>query len=971
MGTTRFIHYIPVLGRNAFLTFFAITSLTVWVLVTTNVVTRYAIKGYTEEQLKQLHWDAVIYQSQDLAFHGDVKGRISKIKNVERVETLGLLRMRLTPANGIRIGGRVSSAPWFSIVSSSDPAVLPSEFNHASPRDDGSATLVMFGPQSFVGVYLDQLQIGSELSLTQKNPEGDLQIFSTRIQKVSQVERGELVKWIIGQVGSTAYVPPMGLIAVVSPERLDAEVVRLERAFKVLRTGAGVEEGGEVGQEGPAYSPQIIHLVSLQRRVLFSGWDLEASLTRVSNAVEEVRAEARKVNYNALVNSDLMLTLEKMVGNSEMVGIVGLLISIPILWMVWILSRSLAGLVSLNERRTIGLMRLRGASGSAIRSALAFSILAGGLAGSVAGILLGNLVPIFVYKVTPAQMIKIIEPELLLIFAVVAAAVAYFSGRRVTEYATRITPREASARTSPSESQMWSPAFTNFQLLALLVGGYKIVLWIADYSVQVSWLQTIDGLLNFLAAPLFIYGFTSFIISRSKTVRVLLQGLARPIAGRLESFVVENLMMKPHRVASAILIASLMFSMALYPKITADSFQDKIARGLRVNLGADLVLTFNVSDLPGGAELRSNVIREQVDKLRGVVNETIQKIASVGDVDSAEPVYECMIPGSFYIPGQASVPLFLLSDSDKFLNSVYHEPALGVGKPFTDAIQTLETGGTLISKGLVDFNRASIGSELMLGRTASREQVKVPITGAIAVLPGASRVILEDREAFSDSDVEFINHLAQSNAFITAKLDNPAVAHLQGVFSRVIILVSLRNSADAAVVLTSIESVVRPLKAASTSNFSTQVKRLSKDMFVSLALESLKLYVLGGILVALAGVVAIGIVNFLDLKRNLALLRIRGGSPRLLLRAVIADFLVPILLGMIIGSATGVLTGYGLTNYIFRIPRVLSAVVLKVQLVVPLLTWGIVGFLFTCFMLLALIFSHWTFRRSAREALRG
>ena len=52
-------------------------------------------------------------------------------------------------------------------------------------------------------------------------------------------------------------------------------------------------------------------------------------------------------------------------------GVVSLLVALPLLWMAWVLGANLAGLLMLNERRTLGLLRLRGIAGALIGRALA------------------------------------------------------------------------------------------------------------------------------------------------------------------------------------------------------------------------------------------------------------------------------------------------------------------------------------------------------------------------------------------------------------------------------------------------------------------------------------------------------------------------------------------------------------------------------------------------------------------------
>src|SRR5207245_3425390 len=64
-----------------------------------------------------------------------------------------------------------------------------------------------------------------------------------------------------------------------------------------------------------------------------------------------------------VVDSTTEVLLERMQGIARLIGLVSLLVALPLLWMAWSLAANLAGLLLLRERRTLGLMRLRGISG--------------------------------------------------------------------------------------------------------------------------------------------------------------------------------------------------------------------------------------------------------------------------------------------------------------------------------------------------------------------------------------------------------------------------------------------------------------------------------------------------------------------------------------------------------------------------------------------------------------------------------
>src|SRR6266508_1966865 len=80
--------------------------------------------------------------------------------------------------------------------------------------------------------------------------------------------------------------------------------------------------------------------------------------------------ESRPRSVSFVVDSTTEVLLERMQGIARLIGLVSLLVALPLLWMAWVLAANLAGLLMLNERRTLGLMRLRGISGDLMGRAL-------------------------------------------------------------------------------------------------------------------------------------------------------------------------------------------------------------------------------------------------------------------------------------------------------------------------------------------------------------------------------------------------------------------------------------------------------------------------------------------------------------------------------------------------------------------------------------------------------------------------
>ena len=112
--------------------------------------------------------------------------------------------------------------------------------------------------------------------------------------------------------------------------------------------------------------------------------------------------------------------------------------------------------------------------------------------------------------------------------------------------------------------------------------------------------------------------------------------------------------------------------------------------------------------------------------------------------------------------------------------------------------------------------------------------------------------------------------------------------------------------------------------------------------------------------------------NYVEDRRTLALLRIRGASPAEMWRFVMAMLLSPALVGLALGATSAVLAGFGLANYVWRLREIKTVVqLLPTHLVVaPLTAW--VALLLICLLVgVASGFSWWVFRHTAHESMQA
>ena len=127
---------------------------------------------------------------------------------------------------------------------------------------------------------------------------------------------------------------------------------------------------------------------------------------------------------------------------------------------------------------------------------------------------------------------------------------------------------------------------------------------------------------------------------------------------------------------------------------------------------------------------------------------------------------------------------------------------------------------------------------------------------------------------------------------------------------------------------------------------------------------------MGGLLLALIAILSVALVNYVEDRRTLALVRIRGASPLQIWRFFVAMLIAPGLWGLVLGGLISLLAGYGLANLIWSLREIKTAVqLLPTHLVVSSLSAAILVLVLFILLGVAFFFSWWVFRRTARETV--
>ena len=776
-------------------------------------------------------------------------------------------------------------------------------------------------------------------------------------------------------------MPDLGVILVV-PHQPDLLIAfdGVSRGIKLhahesrrQRPGAGADVHAEAGE----YYPEIIHLVRLDRAALVSSWDIERSYARLVAAGQQARQAAQDVTYFVGLDNTTGILLERMNRIARLIGLISLLLSLPLLWMAWVLLGSLAGLLLLNERRKLGLLRLRGVPGAALGRSLLVAIGSGGLAGGVAGALAGTALPILIYAggwLPWETLMKVQPPYLLATFLAIGVGMSLLGGRRLVGYAARISPLEASGRVAPSEAAEARIRFGPVQFAALLFGTVKVVGWIGAWSftsgASMKQLHALDRALDFLAFPLFVYGATTLLVSRQAWLAGLLRLPVRLVGGRLAEISLRHIATRPHRVAGFLVIVALMATISLYPTVMTAVFDNKMVRGARLQLGSDLHVTLNAPDLVPAGALGRGGLAERVGLLEQRLRPLVSRLESLEGVQAVEYLIEGLAEG-VYMRGYGfnGIPIYLVDRPRGYLASIYREEALGENAPFTALVDRLANGEILLSPALAAYWQRGPGDLMPVGRDVHGTLRSAPLAGTVRTLPGIPLRTVNDRDSFVGARIDYLNYLFSTRAFVVAAAGQPGLADLDVLIPRVVLTVrSIPGVAPEALR----DRVVQALPAhpLEVRELEGEIARLGSDMYIFLARQNFQIYLLGGLLLAVIGILAVALANYAEDRRTLVLLRIRGCGPRQMLRFSSASLLAPSAVGLVFGALVSLIVGYGITNVVWLLRELRTILTyLPTRLVVSERTALVAALLVLLLVAIALASSRWVFRKTARESL--
>jgi hypothetical protein len=964
----------------------------------------YALQSYASDQIGRIPWDISAGQREAVRSYPKVQHVLRRVPGVRRVEALGLLRV-INVGDPIRVelDGKALPVRWMAVVSASDPQLLPEQLRSSdgalssvlldAPMPDrgpplyhaGLLALRKVGNGSLVGSGHDHgdhdhaEDSGASYSVLSSSPEF---LFRSLIRQPVSLERDAFNKWLLRNVGSVSYLPGQSIVVAVPMDRFAELATLFDRSF-------GASVGMHGGSAAPPYIPEVTHLVRLDREKWIEPWLFTPNLRRLAILQDDVLRTIQRFSIFSYASSDSFVVMNRMSQISRMVGVVTLLLALPLLWLAWAVSGMLGRLFFIHERRLIGLALIRGIPLQTVRCTLVGSAVGGCVAGGAAGLLAGISLTVAGYALggapSPPLSVFLSGSVFYLLFALVGTGITALSALLAIRRIGSISPREAIAHVPHDEGIDATRSAGRLQLTlsmaALLVGMVKLAEWIGDRSLLpdgapetagVAILQLLNGVLNFLAIPLLLLGIAGLLGSRLSGVRSVLAAMTAPIAGRLQWFVGAHMAVHRQRVAVTLFIASLAMAAALLPQVAADSFYDRILRGVETSIGGDVQIEYDLPRLTGHAGATTATFEQARDAAAAPLRSVEGAIRARIPGSRTTAIYE-MIASGIYVPNQSGLVFDILRSPDEYLDTVHREESLGISRKFTDIISEADKGHLAASSGLLRLRRVPLGQPVIMGY-ANGHGVTAQFRDVFGFLPGQPTLNVAQREGYAPAEVDYLNYMLTVDArtVSTAAAFSRAPLNRLGMRpSRMVIIVRMPEgtlTTDATV-----EALVRalPIKPQAVRWQAQERQRLSRDMFMSLALANLRVFVIGGLILTLSGIVVIGMANFQAERRTFALLAVRGLPVRTLIRISLSIFMAPVAIGLLVGVILGLVAGYGLSEAVWRLPRIygVAGLLQGTPILSPTAMTIIAGFSVTL-LIAAILFALAPFRGAANDNFR-
>ncbi|OGD47881.1 hypothetical protein A3K69_06105 [Candidatus Bathyarchaeota archaeon RBG_16_57_9] len=350
-------------------------------------------------------------------------------------------------------------------------------------------------------------------------------------------------------------------------------------------------------QRRPVADQTTEALIVLDRESILNPWDFEGSKRRIQLIYEDLNTEG--ASYYYVPRSYLGELVDTVASLGNQMKTSTLLVALPVFFCAWYLGTTVSEVVFSLRKREIGLLLTRGMSHRQVLYTLVFEGLIVSLASSIVGVLAAaGLLVLVIPGISILELLRtasVVTVGATLLFSL---ALSLFALIRPAQRATEVSIVNALREHQSEEETLgeWQAP-----LLALLLGAYKVAMYVAGLTVEQfrpttsnliisllynTWWGT-DYMLGYVYHILLFWGFVKIFLQYVPGFQTMLGGIASLVAGDAAKLSALSSGRNLKRTAASTFMIALIMSYSVGVIGNVASTTDFMAQAVRYSVGAD------------------------------------------------------------------------------------------------------------------------------------------------------------------------------------------------------------------------------------------------------------------------------------------------------------------------------------------------------------------------------------------------
>jgi len=656
----------------------------------------------------------------------------------------------------------------------------------------------------------------------------------------------------------------------------------------------------------------IYVFVNVDRESLINPWDLIGSVRKISLIDSEINNKISAViqqyapSKNYIYSDNVPLLVQALTYASfsvTMVRMQFIVFSIPVLLMGWFLAL-IANWIFLNERRKFfGLLKVRGASNSAVRrgvllEAIIMGIL-GGLLGGLLTIIISSHITSFVFGLNlPENLVSkyawMLSSTYIVVGVILGIILSLLASWGPSKKASSL--KIVDALYEHLEEIEVEKINVRRYLLFLIIGLYGLVELITKQWILLMFISYLIRTRAFVLFFLFfvyalfemfaiylgplIFAYTSLklMMHYSDKLAPIFKGISRIFLGELSIVAAKNFVRKPARTARIAFLIVLMIGTAMAFNVSMATSINNAKVQIKYDIGADIAISG-----PSISYADYQKLEDNLSKIDGV--SSIASYVYLDWIQLSKTEFE-------------SIYLTIIGVNSTYFGTSYISDNHLSGATVSELRNLFSKKDQIygvISKYTKDLLEKDVGDTIEVFSSRLNTTLKVKIAAVANFLPGFGYLTAQ-RSVYLLVPLWLIDNMTE--LLYTLNPDK--------------VLIDVKDGYNSTAIAKSIENLMKDMNIRGTlRDHQSEVKNLETGVTAILYRFTNYMFVFSGV-ITLIGVSLVMAMTAVERRREIALLKVRGFSNAQIVLTFLAEALIIALLAIVLGFPIGV--GYALQS---------------------------------------------------------